>query len=244
MTIQHDRALDVALGKNYTVYKHTSPDGKVYIGVTSDKLQHRWRGGHGYESNPHFARAIRKHGWDAFRHEVIAEGLTPQEAEQMEIALIAQYDSTNPAKGYNRDTGGRRRSPETMAKVSATLTGVKWTDERRAKASRDRKGRKLTEECKRNISVSHKHNPRVQEHILALNRARAGTPKTEQHRQRISESQPSRRAVVNLDTGETFSCVNDAAKACGGSRPNIIKACKGERSTAYGYRWAYKEVIT
>lgn len=241
MTAQNDKALDIAMG-NYTVYKHTSPSGKVYIGITRDKLQHRWKGGHGYVGNTHFFRAIQRYGWDAFRHEVVAEGLTEAQAAEMERELIATYDSTDPAKGYNRDPGGGVRSPETSAKISAALTGVPLSPERRQHLSEVRKGRPLSEECKRKISEGHRRNPKVLAHIKALNASRAGRAKLPEQRQKIAQSQPRRREVVNLDTGEVFNSIRDAAASVDGSHPNIVKACTGERARAYGYRWAYKEV--
>lgn len=241
MTVQYDKALDIALG-NYTVYKHTSPAGKVYIGITRDKLQHRWKGGHGYVNNTHFFRAIQRYGWDSFQHEVVAEGLTEAQAIEMERRLIAEYNSTDPAWGYNRDPGGGVRSPETAAKISAALAGVPLSLERRQRLSEARKGKPLTDECRRKISESHKKNPKVLGHLIAANKARAGQPKTTEHRQKIAASQPRRREVVNLDTGKDYASVHDAAVACGGSHSNIVKACTGERQTAYGYRWAYKEV--
>lgn len=36
---------------NYSVYKHTSPSGKVYVGITSLKVQKRWNKGREYLSN-------------------------------------------------------------------------------------------------------------------------------------------------------------------------------------------------
>ena len=52
----------------YTVYKHTSPSGKVYIGVTSLRPKERWSGGAGYVKNKHFYRAIKKYGWENIKH--------------------------------------------------------------------------------------------------------------------------------------------------------------------------------
>ena len=54
----------------------------------------------------HFYNAINKYGWDAFTHEIIADGLTLQQASEWEQKLIEQYDSTNPDKGYNIAKGG------------------------------------------------------------------------------------------------------------------------------------------
>lgn len=234
MNLKNDRTLGV-----YTVYKHTSPSGKVYIGITRNTPQRRWKGGHGYNSNPHFMQAIKRYGWASFRHEVIAEGLVQHEAETLEKLLIARYDSTNPAKGYNRAPGGHAQSSETRAKISAALTGVPLSKERRDRMSESRKGKPLTDACKQNLSRSHKNNPKVINHITELNKARAGVPKTEEHRRKISASQPRRQRVINCDTGELFDSIRDAAQAVKGNHPNIIKACTGDRQTAYGYHWAY-----
>lgn len=230
--------------RSYTVYKHTSPTGKVYIGITSNTLQRRWKGGHGYETNTHFMRAIKRHGWGAFQHETLFSNLTEEEAKAKEQELITLYDSTNPNKGYNRDLGGNVRSRETAAKISAALTGVPHSDERRKRQSKRQQGRKLSEVCKRKLSEGHKRNPKVIEHIINLNKERAGKAKTEEHRHKIAESQPRRRAVINLDTGQEYASVHDAAKACSGAHPGIVKACTGERPRAYGFRWAYKEGAT
>lgn len=35
----------------YTVYKHTSPSGKVYIGITKRKPEYRWNKGKGYRKD-------------------------------------------------------------------------------------------------------------------------------------------------------------------------------------------------
>ena len=48
---------------DYTVYKHTTPNGKVYIGMTGRDPEDRWRNGAGYGQTVPFARAIKKYGW-------------------------------------------------------------------------------------------------------------------------------------------------------------------------------------
>lgn len=40
---------------NYTVYRHTSPSGKVYIGITSMNPEKRWgKNGYGYRRQKYF----------------------------------------------------------------------------------------------------------------------------------------------------------------------------------------------
>ena len=41
--------------KNYTVYKHTSPSGKVYIGITCCPVEKRWgKNGSKYKTQPFY----------------------------------------------------------------------------------------------------------------------------------------------------------------------------------------------
>ena len=90
---------------NYSVYKHTSPDGKVYIGVTKQDPKDRWCGGFGYADNLYFLTDIMTFGWVNFQHEVLETGLNEQEALEKEAELIAMYRSTDPKFGYNRSPG-------------------------------------------------------------------------------------------------------------------------------------------
>ena len=76
----------------WSVYKHTSPSGKVYIGIAKD-VRHRWRNnGNGYRGSTRIWYAIQKYGWDNFLHEIVAENLTRDEACEMEIALIKKHN--------------------------------------------------------------------------------------------------------------------------------------------------------
>ncbi len=64
------------VSKTYTLYMHKNKtNGKVYIGITSQKPEHRWRNGNGYRGMM-FMNAIKKYGWDNFEHLILHEGLT------------------------------------------------------------------------------------------------------------------------------------------------------------------------
>lgn len=86
---------------NYRVYKHTSPEGKVYIGITSQDPERRWIGGFGYASNTAFFVDIVRLGWDNFDHEVLASGLCETDALKLEQELITAHHSNWPDRGYN-----------------------------------------------------------------------------------------------------------------------------------------------
>ena len=77
----------------YTVYCHTNKiNNKKYIGITSQKVEERWRNGKGYSTQPKFYNAICKYGWDNFTHEILISGLDEQEAIELEINLIKSFN--------------------------------------------------------------------------------------------------------------------------------------------------------
>ena len=79
----------------YIVYKHTTPRGKVYIGITGNTVERRWQNGRNYKNNKHFTNAIKKYGWDNIKHEILFDNLTKEQAEEKEILLIKKYKSNN-----------------------------------------------------------------------------------------------------------------------------------------------------
>lgn len=108
--------------KEYCVYVHTNKaNGKRYVGITSMLPEKRWANGHGYRSNVLFYRAIKKYGWESFKHSVLFDGLTREEAYAKEIELISTFKASNPRFGYNIDKGGNgsnRITEETRKKLS------------------------------------------------------------------------------------------------------------------------------
>lgn len=155
--------------RNYKVYMHTSPSNKVYIGITKQKPEYRWRKGKKYTENKHFTRAIEKYGWDNFTHEILFDNLTKEEAKLMEKFYIAIYDSTNQNKGYNITLGGdggngHQVTEEQKTKISQALSGRKGisrygednpmygkhhNNETKKKISKANKGKIISEETKK-----------------------------------------------------------------------------------------------
>lgn len=71
------------------VYGHITPNGKIYIGCSGDKYAvQRW--------NPNSYKGcslytyIEKYGWDNIKHIVFKDGLTKEQAKQLEDLLITQ----------------------------------------------------------------------------------------------------------------------------------------------------------
>ena len=121
---------------NYTVYKHTFPNNKVYIGITMQNIKRRWRfNGSGYsKSQVKIYSAIQKYGWENVKHEILYENLTKEEAEKKEIQLIKKYNSTDDFFGYNIENGGNHQgkvSDKTKQKLSKIFKGKKMGEQAR-----------------------------------------------------------------------------------------------------------------
>lgn len=88
----------------YSIYKHTAPNGKVYIGQTKLPLYKRWVNGSGYSNQTVFYKDILAFGWDNIKHEVLEEVATKEEAKERERYYILKYRSNEPEYGYNKNT--------------------------------------------------------------------------------------------------------------------------------------------
>lgn len=89
----------------YSIYKHTCPNGKVYIGITNQEPEQRWNKGLGYQKQNRFFAAIVKFGWDNILHEVIAQVESQSEATRIEKILILSHKANVPEYGYNVQGG-------------------------------------------------------------------------------------------------------------------------------------------
>ena len=213
--------------KFYVVYKHTDPEGKVYIGITKRLPRKRFDYGRGYKHNQRFNEAIERIGWENFRHDILAEGLTREEAGTLEAKYIAEYKSTDPDFGYNVKTGGtygKGMTEEERIQLSESMRGANNPTKRYGHPFL---GKKHTEESKRKMS--------------AAASARVGRVVTAETRAKLRQAQ-KKRAVVDLETGNVYEGIHEAAEATGSRATDICKVCRGRAKTTGGKRWAYKEV--
>lgn len=109
---------------DWKVYKHTTPDGKAYIGITSQtSLRVRFQNGYGYRFCPVFFEAIVKFGWDNITHEILEDNLTKEQALKREIYYIALFKTDKAIHGYNRTPGGYTVTKEMAKKISLAKKG-------------------------------------------------------------------------------------------------------------------------
>lgn len=57
------------MSRQYVVYIHTFPNGKRYVGLTTQSVNSRWRGGEGYKDQFVY-RPIKKYGWNNIKHTI------------------------------------------------------------------------------------------------------------------------------------------------------------------------------
>lgn len=201
-------------GNSFTVYKHETPNGKVYIGITSINPVKRWKNGTNYKTSPLFYNAILKYGWDNIKHEILYSNLTKEEAERKEIELIALYKSNLRECGYNLDSGGHlgsHRGKDTLEKMSAAAKKMWQTEGFREKWISQRIGKKHTKTTKE------------KQRAAAL--------------QRIDNKKPVVQLDLNGNYINTYRSMNGAEQVVGISRSMISKCCKGEYKQAGGYIW-------
>ena len=113
--------------RKYCIYKHTSPSGLIYIGQTCQNPNYRWRNGNEYKGNPHFTNAIKKYGWNNFKHEILFRNLDKCLADKLEIAYIQYFKNLNICYNitdggeYNNSFTGHLHTEETKRRISNSI---------------------------------------------------------------------------------------------------------------------------
>lgn len=153
--------------RKYHIYRHTTPDGKVYIGCTCQNPEARWgKGGENYQSNKEFWCAIQKYGWDSIEHEILRVELDRQTALALEYEYIHQHKATNPDYGYNHISGPKYRMDlhEKFRKAISERSKGYWANpEYRALISR------RVSEARKGIRFTNEHREYLRQSKLKIN---------------------------------------------------------------------------
>nr|DAF41020.1 MAG TPA: intron associated endonuclease [Caudoviricetes sp.] len=211
--------------RDYCVYKHTTPDGKVYVGQTQQEPEARWGNGRLYKANPEFTLACEKYGWENIKHEILAENLTQKEAYEIEREYIRVLDATNPLHGYNILHGEQHKA------IYCVETGEVFESLHEAARKTGIKRDILKSACIGEYAQA------ARKHWCFLENKDSFV---------IDESRktaPENKPIINMDTGEIYSSCGEAAKKYGISNMTIRKVCQHKQNcyTAAGYRWAFLE---
>ena len=208
---------------NYKVYIHKFPNGKAYIGITRQEPKIRWGGGNGYVRNEYMYRAIKKYGWENIEHIVLFDGLSKNDACEIEKELIKKHKTNNKNFGYNIESGGQCSSlaESTKQKLREAHTGKRASEETKDKMSASRK---------RFLSENPEYYQKNLENIMcAVEKA----------------AELKRKSVIQYDLDGNFlavwSSTREAERVLGIYHSHIAKCCNKvpKYNTAGGYRWEY-----
>lgn len=228
---------------NYIVYKHENlVNHKIYIGITCDVPKRRWKAGGGYKHNVYFYNAIKKYGWDNFKHDVLYENLTKEQAEEIEIRLIKKYNSTNKEKGYNIHPGGNSRQGQPMPKgYDSPRHKVVERYDIYGNFIREYGGLRQTQRetgfnyktiehcCKGDCKSAYGYQWKYKNDNKEIKPIMLG--KTREPN--ISLYHP----VICVETGKTYQSIKHATEETG--IKNISSCCRGVRKTAGNFHWKY-----
>lgn len=239
----------------YSVYCHTNTiNGKQYIGITKRPPQKRWGKDGVRYSGQLLGNAINKYGWENFKHEILVDGLTKEEAEKEEQRLIKEMETLCP-RGYNLTSGGNlgaEFSEETKKKLRETHLGKPMPTHVKEMMSQLHRGKYVSEETRVKLSNSRKGLKESEEWRRKIGEASKGRKWTEQQRKKYLENRiyatgadaPKARRVAQFTTDGTliavFGCVREAELSINNNH-HVSDCCLGKAKTAGGYVWKYAE---
>ena len=201
------------------IYKITNRvNGKLYIGQTIRDINERI-GEHKRKKNSLVGRAFHKYGIEKFDIEILETHNNIETLNEREDHWIKRLGTLVPY-GYNQCYGG------------GNTFGYKHTKETRMKMSKNR-GRYYKEE-----NPFYKKN-HTEEARRKMSEYHKGKRLTAEHIKKISES--IQKKVINLDTGEVFDSIKEAAEYYNLKDTHITRVCKGKRKRTGGYRWMHYE---
>ena len=125
----------------YSIYVHTTPDGRKYVGSTSQEPYKRFGRGSTYKKHTSFYDAIKSVGWDNIEHQILETVEDKETAIKREEYYTLLWRTNEPEFGYNIYVGsipneenkkkrseslkGRKQSEDTINKRSEKMKEIK-----------------------------------------------------------------------------------------------------------------------
>ena len=212
--------------------------------MTSREPKKRWDSGWGYQRHPKMWKDIQNSDWNAdWEHSIIRQFEDKQEALKYEAFMIAMLGTVR--NGYNTSSYGG--------------TSYKRTDETKKKLSESHIGKHHSEESKKKISeaLSGEKNPNFGKHLLEEHKNKIseamsgeknpnfGKHHSEESKKKISESKGVNGIIQYSKDGKfiaEYPSIMEAERQTGCNNSHIGSCCKGERKSAGGFIWKYKEI--
>ena len=215
--------------KKWTIYKHTSPSGKSYIGLTSKDPQIRWQNGTGYAPETQIRQAIYKYGWNAFSHTILETNIeTVEKAKEREQYWIEYFDSFR--NGYNMTEGGDTLDPSAYKKkpVLCYETNEIYDSSVDAAAELGTSYSNIGRACRTGIKCLGKHFIYLEDYYEGW------TPRPDGRS--ISSKT---KAVECKETGEIFDSIKEASNKMNITSSLISRCCNGVIKSTHGYHFCF-----
>lgn len=218
------------------IYKTTNLlNGKIYIGKrVYRKKDDNWYLGSGIYLN----RAIKKHGRENFKKEILEWCNDKTHLCKREIYWIEQFNATNPEIGYNLSLGGDGGNVgvEAYIKIGNKLRGKKKPKEFGEKISKALKGKPKSEE----------HNEKVRQSLLGRTRPKEVVGKMSKSIKNKYDNgweSPVQIEVhqYNKTTGDyiqSFKSATEAGRVLNVDRKAITNNCVGKSKSSGGFIWS------
>ena len=227
----------------WKIYKHTAPNGKVYLGQTKQTIEARWENGNGYSSYGQiesvFYRAIKKYGWENFTHEILEENILSQDdANQKEIYWIEYYRSYvgfSDCNGYNMTKGGTNcdHLGYAVCQISKTDLSVMGEFLSTAEASRAISGAEGNASQIRRCCEGKKVSCKGFYWCYKENYVSGWKPKDNQLLSSVLQIDDDMNVV------RKYESITECVQLTGFSSGSIISCCQRKQRKANGYYWCY-----
>lgn len=176
--------------RDWTIYRITNPNGRIYIGLTcNEKTRKNDYKYAACKEQPIIYRSILKYGWENHEHSTIDSfSSTLEFAQGKEIFWVRSYMSNvrkySEQKGMNLNDGGGsnyglKHSEEAKKKMSLANKGRKHTEASKKIMSEWRKGKNFywpNEETKKKMSAAAKGRKLSNETKIKLSKSCMGRP--------------------------------------------------------------------
>ena len=214
----------------FTLYKATSPSGKVYVGYTNFRLKDRM--GQHYndarrgKKRP-FYSALRKYG-NKVKWEIINIYYTKSYVQNREKFYISLYQSNNLLFGYNSTLGGEGTPGLQFSKTKyIDNSGVIYFGTKDVFKKTGVNKSSLTQSIKNNYWCKNIYFSIYKEGMLVAE-PRLSKPKHER-----------KRKIVCNKNGICFFSLRNAADFIGVQEQSILRVVKGRRLSVRGYEFKY-----
>lgn len=222
----------------YIVYIHKNMiNGKVYIGKTCQTLEKRsGSNGIGYRNCNGFYPAIKKYGWDNFKHIILFSNLTAEEANKLEKKMIVKYNSRHTSYGYNIRIGGQGMESEDSLSL---WSNPEYVDKIKLANKKNWEDPGYKESMKTKMKLAWKDPDKRKRRSEAATKRWANND----FRKKASEAvlKACGKAVECIETGKIYETVKSACEELHLQHGNMCRAIKNGYKIG-GYHWKYANI--